>query len=158
MTKLEILKQINELTFILMTNNTDNKKITLEMYINDTYITFQRNSKTDRNFRDILGKLKIITSYTFVKKGIADITENDIVNFFNFLKKDRKIAQATQNRYRSCLNHIFNTAIKDKLINVNPVKYIKKYKEESRNRALNEFEVNALLEACKKVRIKNFII
>lgn len=82
MTKLEILKQINELTFILMTNNTDNKKITLEMYINDTYITFQRNSKTDRNFRDILGKLKIITSYTFVKKGIADITENDIVNFF----------------------------------------------------------------------------
>lgn len=29
MTKLEILKQINELTFILMTNNTDNKKITL---------------------------------------------------------------------------------------------------------------------------------
>ena len=137
-----------------MTNNTDNKKITLEMYINDTYITFQRNSKTDRNFRDILGKLKIITSYTFVKKGIADITENDIVNFFNLLKKDRKITQATQNRYRSCLNHIFNTAIKDKLINVNPVKYIKKYKEESRNRALNEFEVNALLEACKKSKNK----
>lgn len=124
------------------------------MYINDTYITFQRNSKTDRNFRDILGKLKIITSYTFVKKGIADITENDIVNFFNLLKKDRKITQATQNRYRSCLNHIFNTAIKDKLINVNPVKYIKKYKEESRNRALNEFEVNALLEACKKSKNK----
>ncbi len=154
MTKLEILKQINELTSVLMADNTDNEKSTLEMYINDTYIPFQRNSKTDRNLRDILGKLKIITSYSFVKKSIADITENDIVNFFNLLKKDRKITQATQNRYRSCLNHIFNTAIKEKLINENPVKYIKKYKEESRNRALNEFEVNALLEACKKSKNK----
>ncbi len=154
MTKLEILKQINELTSVLMADNTDNEKSTLEMYLNDTYIPFQRNSKTDRNLRDILGKLKIITSYSFVKKSIADITENDIVNFFNLLKKDRKITQATQNRYRSCLNHIFNTAIKEKLINENPVKYIKKYKEESRNRALNEFEVNALLEACKKSKNK----
>ncbi len=154
MTKLAILKQINELTSVLMADNTDNEKITLEMYINDTYIPFQRNSKTDRNFRDILGKLKIITSYTFVKKSIADITENDVINFFHLLKKDRKITQATQNRYRSCLSHIFNTAIKDKVINENPVKYIKKYKEESRNRALNEFEVNALLEACKKSKNK----
>ena len=154
MTKSEILKQINELTSVLMSDNTDNEKITLERYINDTYIPFQRNSKTERNFRDILGKLKIITSYTFVKKAIFDITENDIVNFFNLLKKDRKITQATQNRYRSCLSHIFNTAIKDKLIKENPVKYIKKYKEESRNRALNEFEVNALLEACKKSKNK----
>ena len=54
MTRLEILKQINELTSVLMADNTDNEKITLEMYINDTYITFQRNSITDRNFRDIL--------------------------------------------------------------------------------------------------------
>ena len=154
MTKSEILKQINELTSVLMSDNTDNEKITLERYINDTYIPFQRNSKTERDFRDILGKLKIITSYTFVKKAIFDITENDIVNFFNLLKKDRKITQATQNRYRSCLSHIFNTAIKDKLIKENPVKYIKKYKEESRNRALNEFEVNALLEACKKSKNK----
>ena len=154
MTKSEILKQINELTSVLMSDNTDNEKITLERYLNDTYIPFQRNSKTERNFRDILGKLKIITSYTFVKKAIFDITENDIVNFFNLLKKDRKITQATQNRYRSCLSHIFNTAIKDKLIKENPVKYIKKYKEESRNRALNEFEVNALLEACKKSKNK----
>ena len=154
MTKSEILKQINELTSVLMSDNTDNEKITLERYINDTYIPFQRNSKTERNFRDILGKLKIITSYTFVKKAIFDITENDIVNFFNLLKKDRKITQATQNRYRSYLSHIFNTAIKDKLIKENPVKYIKKYKEESRNRALNEFEVNALLEACKKSKNK----
>ncbi len=157
MTKSEILKQINELTSVLMSDNTDNEKITLERYINDTYIPFQRNSKTERNFRDILGKLKIITSYTFVKKAIFDITENDIVNFFNLLKKDRKITQATQNRYRSCLSHIFNTAIKDKLIKENPVKYIKKYKEESRNRALNEFEVNALLEACKKSKNKSNI-
>ncbi len=91
MTRLEILKQINELTSVLMADNTDNEKITLEMYINDTYITFQRNSKTDRNFRDILGKLKIITNYAFVKKDIIDITENDIINFFNLLKKIERL-------------------------------------------------------------------
>lgn len=154
MIKLEILKQINDLTSVLISGNTYSDKITLEMYINDTYITFQRNSKTDRNFRDILGKLKIITNYAFVKKDIIDITENDIINFFNLLKKNRKITQATQNRYRSCLSHIFNIAMKDKVIKENPVKYIKKFKEESRNRALNEFEVNALLEACQKSKNK----
>ena len=154
MTKLEILKQITDLTSILISDNMDNDKITLERFIEDTYIPFQKNAKTDRNFRDILGKLKIITGYSFVKKDISDITENDIINFFNLLKKDRKITQATQNRYRSCLSHIFNTAMKDKLIKENPIKYIKKYKEESRNRALNEFEVNALLEACKKSKNK----
>ena len=37
MTKLEILKQINELTSVLMADNTDNEKSTLEMYINDYY-------------------------------------------------------------------------------------------------------------------------
>ena len=49
MTKSEILKQINELTSVLMSDNTDNEKITLERYINDTYIPFQRNSKTETN-------------------------------------------------------------------------------------------------------------
>lgn len=154
MTKLEILQQLNELTSLLIDTNEESEIITLERYINDTYIPFQKNSKTERNFKDILGKLNIITSYNFARKNIFDISENDIINFFNLLKKDRKITQATQNRYRSCLNHIFNTAIKDKLIKDNPVKYIRKFKEESRSRALNEDEINSLLEACKKSKNK----
>lgn len=154
MTKLEILQQLNKLTSLLIDANADSEIITLEKYINDTYIPFQKNSKTERNFKDILGKLNIITSYNFARKNIFDISENDIINFFSLLKKDRKITQATQNRYRSCLNHIFNTAIKDKLIKDNPVKYIRKFKEESRSRALNENEINSLLEACKKSKNK----
>lgn len=154
MTKLEILEQINQLTAILLADNTDSEKITLEMYIKNRYISFQQSSKTDRNFKDILGKLNIIISYSFVKKNIIDITENDILNFFHLLRKDRQITQATQNRYRSCLNHIFNTAIKDKLIKDNPVKNIKKYKEECRNRALNHIEITALLDSCKKSKNK----
>lgn len=152
MTKLEILKQINDLTSILISDNMDNDKITLERFIEDTYIPFQKNAKTDRNFRDILGKLKIITGYSFVKKDISDITENDIINFFNMLKRDRKITQATQNRYRSLLNHIFNSALKDKLILSNPVKYTQKFKEKSRDRALNNNEIKSLLEACRQSR------
>ena len=152
MTKLEILKQINDLTSILISDNMDTDKITLERFIEDTYIPFQKNAKTDRNFRDILGKLKIITGYSFVKKDISDITENDIINFFNMLKRDRKITQATQNRYRSLLNHIFNSALKDKLILSNPVKYTQKFKEKSRDRALNNNEIKSLLEACRQSR------
>ncbi len=62
------------------------------------------------------------------------------------------IKQATQNRYRSLLNHIFNTAIKDKVVNYNPVKYIKRFKEKSRDRALNSNEIKALLQACSDSR------
>ena len=151
MDSLEVLQQINILSSAILSNF---NHITLKEYINSHYIPFQKNAKKEKNFNKLLGKLNIILHYEFVNKNITDVTENDIVNFFNLLKKDRKITQATQNRYRSCLSHIFNTAIKDKLIKENPVKYIKKYKEESRNRALNEFEVNALLEACKKSKNK----
>ena len=68
------------------------------------------------------------------------------------MKKDRDIKQATINRYRSLLNHIFNCAIKDKVINYNPVKYIKRFKEKSRDRALNSNEIKALLQACSDSR------
>lgn len=127
-------------------------KITLKQYIENIYIPFQRNSKIDKNFKEIIGKLKIIIYYDFVNKNISDITENDIINFFNLLGRDRHITQATQNRYRTRLNHIFNTAMKDKVINYNPVKYIKKYKEKSRDRALNNAEIKALLQACSDSR------
>ena len=83
---------------------------------------------------------------------INTISENDIINFFNLLKKDRGIKQATINRYRSLLNHIFNTAMKDKVVNHNPVKYIKRYKEKSRNRVLSSNEIKALLQACSDSR------
>lgn len=150
MDNLELLKQINILTSTLLSNNINS--LTLKDYIENNYIPFQKNAKKEVNFKGLLGKLNIILSYDFVKKYISDITENDIINFFNLLKKDRKITQATQNRYRTCLNHIFNCAIKDKIVNYNPVKYTKKFKEVGRDRALNNNEIKALLEACKQSR------
>lgn len=149
MDSLEILQQINILSSAILSNF---NSITLKEYIEDYYIPFQKKAKKEVNYKDLLGKLNIILSYDFVKKYISDITENDIINFFNLLKKDRKITQATQNRYRTCLNHIFNCAIKDKIVNYNPVKYTKKFKEVGRNRALNNNEIKALLEACKQSR------
>lgn len=150
MDNLELLKQINILTSTLLSNNINS--LTLKDYIENNYIPFQKNAKKEVNFKHILGQLNIITSYDFTEKAINTITENDIVNFFNLLKKDRNIKQATQNRYRSLLNHIFNNAIKDNVILSNPVKYIKRYKEKSRNRALNTNEINLLLGACKQSR------
>ena len=149
MDSLEILQQINILSSSILYNF---KPITLKEYIYNYYIPFQKNAKKEVNYKHILGQLNIITSYDFTEKAINTITENDIINFFNLLKKDRNIKQATQNRYRSLLNHIFNNAIKDKIVSYNPVKYTNKFKEVGRDRALNINEIKALLEACKQSR------
>ena len=149
MDSLEVLQQINILSSSILSNF---NSITLKDYIERYYIPFQKNGKKEVNYRHILGQLNIIAGYEFTDKAINTITENDIINFFNLLKKDRNIKQATINRYRSLLNHIFNNAIKDNVILSNPVKYIKRYKEKSRNRALNTNEINLLLGACKQSR------
>lgn len=149
MDSLEILKQINILSSAILSNF---NSITLKEYIERYYIPFQKNAKTGANFKHILGQLNIITGYNFTDMAINTISENDIINFFNLLKKDRNIKQATINRYRSLLNHIFNCAIKDRVVNHNPVKYIKRYKEKSRDRALNTNEIKALLETCRQSR------
>lgn len=149
MDSLEILQQINILSSAILSNF---NHITLKEYIERYYIPFQKNAKKETNYRHILGQLNIIIGYDFTDKAVNTITENDIINFFNLLKKDRNISQATINRYRSLLNHIFNCAIKDRVVNHNPVKYIKRYKEKSRDRALNSNEIKALLQACRQSR------
>ena len=149
MDSLEVLQQINILSSAILSNF---NSITLKEYIERYYIPFQKNAKKETNYRHILGQLNIITGYNFTDMAINTISENDIINFFNLLKKDRNIKQATINRYRSLLNHIFNTAMKDKVVNYNPVKYIKRYKEKSRDRALNTNEIKALLETCRQSR------
>ncbi len=149
MDSLEVLQQINILSSAILSNF---NHITLKEYIDKYYIPFQKNAKTGANFKHILGQLNIISGYEFTDMTINTISENDIINFFNLLKKDRGIKQATINRYRSLLNHIFNTAMKDKVVNHNPVKYIKRYKEKSRNRVLSSNEIKALLQACSDSR------
>ena len=149
MDSLEVLQQINILSSAILSNF---NHITLKEYIDKYYIPFQQNAKTGANFKHILGQLNIISGYEFTDMTINTISENDIINFFNLLKKDRGIKQATINRYRSLLNHIFNTAMKDKIVNYNPVKYIKRYKEKSRDRVLSSNEIKALLQACSDSR------
>lgn len=149
MDSLEVLQQINILSSAILSNF---NHITLKEYIERHYIPFQQNAKTGANFKHILGQLNIIIGYDFTDKAVNAVSENDIINFFNLLKNDRNVKQATVNRYRSLLNHIFNTAMKDKVVNYNPVKYIKRYKEKSRDRALNTNEIKALLETCRQSR------
>lgn len=149
MDSLEILQQINILSSAILS---DFNHITLKEYIERYYIPFQKNAKKETNYRHILGQLNIIIGYDFTDKAVNTISENDIINFFNLLKKDRNIKQATINRYRSLLNHIFNTAMKDKVVNHNPAKYIKRYKEKSRDRVLSSNEIKALLQACSDSR------
>ena len=87
MDSLEVLQQINILSSAILS---DFSSITLKEYIDKYYIPFQKNAKTGANFKHILGQLNIIAGYDFTDKAINSITENDIVNFFNLLKKDRE--------------------------------------------------------------------
>lgn len=145
----EILKQISKLSNLLIYEG-KNKPITLKEYINNNYIPFQQKAKKEVNFKHLQGQINIVLQYEVTSKEISSISENDIIDFFNQLRVDRNISQATYNRYRALLNHIFNTAIKDKIVSFNPVKYTKKYKEPYRQRTLNSIEVQALLKASKE--------
>lgn len=145
----EILKQISKLSNLLIYEG-KNKPITLKEYINNNYIPFQQKAKKEVNFKHLQGQINIVLQYEVTSKEISSISENDIIDFFNQLRVDRNISQATYNRYRALLNHIFNTAIKDKIVSFNPVKYTKKYKEPYRQRTLNSNEINALLKASKE--------
>lgn len=145
----EILKQISKLSNLLIYEG-KNKPITLKEYINNNYMPFQQKAKKEVNFKHLQGQINIVLQYEVTSKEISSISENDIIDFFNQLRVDRNISQATYNRYRALLNHIFNTAIKDKIVSFNPVKYTKKYKEPYRQRTLNSNEINALLKASKE--------
>lgn len=151
----ELITRINDLSCRLM----ENEPLSLEEYITGNYIPFlEIKNKKDVNLKRIKGVLKIILSYPLVKKDFKLIDENDLVMFFNRLKKDKGVSKTTINRYRSRLNAIFNHAIKSKIIFFNPVKQIPKAREYHRNKVLSQEELSIFWIIADRATILNYIL
>jgi len=118
----------------------------------EEYLALKRRKV--KNFKHDVGMLNIIKTYEISSMDIALIKEVVAEIFLLKLKKDRKIMDATVNRYRSMLSAIFNYAIREELIIRNPMKNIKKYNEEARDIVLTTDEINRLLYNCKSSKNK----
>lgn len=82
----------------------------------------------NRSYRTDAYNLKIIREY-FKNKFANDITLKELEEFKTYLLTERKIANATVNRYRATLSKMFNLGIANKLIKENPVKDFKALRE-----------------------------
>ncbi len=80
----------------------------------------------------------------FNRKFLHDITKRDIANLFTSISKEHP---RTANLCLAILSSIFNRAIDWGLLDLNPCKGIKKNKEVSRERFLQEDELPRFLEA-----------
>lgn len=79
--------------------------------------------------RDAFGK--IIGAYFGTETNINSIKPDKIEKFKDYLKTERKSSNSTINKYISALSKMYNLGISNKLINYNPVKEVKKLREDS---------------------------
>ena len=82
---------------------------------------FEKHSQlNNRSYRTDIYNLKILRNY-FKNKYANDIKLKDLENFKIYLMTERKIANATINRYRATLSKAFNLGIANKIIQQNPI-------------------------------------
>ena len=89
----------------------------------------------------------------FGDRTLDALTSDAVENFLNRIRpkgpKGRPLAPATLNRYIACLKSIVNRALANNLIERNPIRGVKLFKENNvRDRVLTRDEYQRLLEAC----------
>lgn len=106
---------------------TDNKKAKLKTLIQlyDKYSEVNKISHGKNSFG------KYISQYFGENTNAKDIKADKIESFKKYLKEERKSSNSTINKYLSALSKMYNLGIENKLINSNPVKSIKKLREEN---------------------------
>lgn len=139
--------------------NIPNKKVSLKDYIeNDYKLSLEISNKKDCNKKREILMLNTIISYEITNKCIDQITTNELIILLKQIKVDRNISDATVNRYRAKLSHIYNTAIDMDLLSKNPVSKIKKNSEKCRGLYLTDNQCSIILRESKKVRNKEFYL
>jgi len=129
--------------------NNDKKKFRAEMtfdklfdrYLNE-YAKPHKISWTD----DLYYYQKFLNK--FDKKKISDINRQDIEKMHNHVKEVSGLYAA--NRLLALTSKIFNKAIDWGFEGINPALRIKKFKEQSRDRALQATEIGAFFEALNE--------
>lgn len=95
----------------------------------EALILFEQYSITNKkSYKADKYMLNIIKDY-FKQIVLEDINLKFLEEFKNYLLVDRKLSNATVNRYRALLSKLFNIAIANKLITTNPIKEVVKLRE-----------------------------
>jgi len=122
----------------------------LSDYISSSYEEYLALKRTKKqNLLHDLGTLEIIKNYPIASIEITEINQIDVEKFLLKIQKDRGIKYSTVNRYRSVLNAIFNYGIKEEIVNINPIRNIRRHKEYPRSVVLSKNEISRLLGNCK---------
>lgn len=94
---------------------------------------------------------KIIGGYFGLNRNVDSIKTTDIEDFKSYLKEIRKNSPSTINKYLVALGKMYNLGIANGIININPVKTVKKLREENHKiRFLTKEEENRLFMAIEE--------
>ncbi len=111
----------------------------------------KRSYKLDENY------CKVFIEYFGKNTRLKDITPQKIEKFKIYLKPDRK--NATVNRYIEALSKMFNVAISNGIFKSNPLKQIKKLKQDNyKIRFLTKDEEKALFKVLNEHEEYNYYI
>lgn len=93
-----------------------------------------------------------------VNKNYSEITTNDVRFFLSEYQRVRGVSNTTLNNHRRNLNSFFNFLEQEDYIDKNPIRKIKKIKEEFKvKESLSEENVEVLKDSCKNYRDRAII-
>ena len=125
----------------------ENKKVKLSLLIK-LYDEYGKINKLSYG-RDYFGKY--ICEYFNVNTTVDNIKAENIENFKIYLKTTRNSSNSTINKYLSALSKMFNLGISNKLIKENPVKEVRKLREDNyKIRFLTVAEEQKLFRVIKR--------
>jgi integrase/recombinase XerD len=128
--------------------------VTFHGYVKEKYWPyFLSKKRTDNSVRIETLRINILLELVSADVLLSKMTENDVRIVLNKISKRKKgsetISNATVNRYHSRFLAIFNHAVREGILQKNPLRNVKKAKEYPRNRILTEEELARLLASCK---------
>lgn len=130
----------------------------------DGFLEYSKGRKREGSWKGDVLLVKVMKD-AFGEKELASFTVDTVERFLNVLRtagnrwapwtgegaaaKPRPLKPATLNRYLACLKTIVNRALANNLLDRNPIRGVKMFREENvRDRTLIPEEYEALLAAC----------
>ena len=118
-----------------------------------------KNKMDNRSFKNT-DKKRYVQEFWGLKFDARKLKRGDIEKWRIWLKEKKKLSNSTINKYCSYLNVGFKLAIRDDLLQENPLAYIEKLEEPKENiKYLTKKEMQQVLKALEQFpRFKNFVL
>lgn len=119
--------------------------ITLEEMFND-FLVYSKANKKD--YAKDISKIEVLKQYFDFSNPISSVSSIDLEKFKIKLIEDRKISNATFNRYYALISKAFNLAIiNNRLKMQNPCMFVKKLREDKHQmKTIKDNEISLLLD------------